>query len=85
MAPLRSPRIVGKEVLEDQVTGKHFLVQERDINITFVTIFSCGSVWKREILMKIGSRWTQNCKNGTSPKIIIFFIFYLYTNEKWKK
>ena len=59
-------------------------VQERDSNITFVTNFSCGSVWKREILMKIGSRWTQNCKNGTSQKIMIFFIFCLYRCKKWK-
>ena len=58
-------------------------VQERDI-ITFVTNFSCWSVWKRDFLIKNGSRWTQNWKNGTSPKIMIFFIFCLYTNEKWK-
>ena len=60
-------------------------VQERDSNITFVTNFSCWSVWKREILMKIGSRWTRNCKNESSQKIMIFFIFFLYINEKWKK
>ena len=60
-------------------------VQERDMNITFVTNFSCGSVWKREILMKIGSRWTRNCKNESSQKIMIFFIFCLYRCKKWKK
>ena len=59
-------------------------VQERDGNITFVTIFSCGSVWKREILIKIRSRWTRNWKNGTSPKIMIFFILCLYGCKKWK-
>ncbi len=57
-------------------------VQERDINITFVNDFSCWSVWNREIVMKIGSRWTQNWKNGTSPKIMIFFIFCLYRCKK---
>ena len=28
------------------------IVQERDINITLVTNFSCESVWKRDFLIK---------------------------------
>ena len=67
-------------VVDDDYEGH---VQERDI-ITFVTNFSCWRAWNREILIKNGSRWTQNWKNGTSPKIMIFFIFCLYINEKWK-
>ena len=43
-------------------------VPKRDINITFVTNFSCWRAWNREILMKIGSRWTQNWKSD-------FYIF----------
>ena len=60
-------------------------VQERDSNITFVTNFSCLGAWNRDFLMKIGSRWTQNWKNGSSRKIMIFFIFCLYISKKWKK
>ena len=58
-------------------------VQERDI-ITFVTNFSCCRAWKRDFLIKNGSRWTRNWKNESSSKINIFFIFCLYINEKWE-
>ena len=57
------------------VTSLQKQVQERDSNITFVSNFSCGSVWNREFLMKIGSRWTQNYENGILWKFMIFFIF----------
>ena len=82
-------RLSGRRRFRSQIRrGRrrlHDFVQERDIYITFVTHFSCWRVWKREILMKIGSRWTQKWKNESSPKIMIsFFIFCLYINEKWK-
>lgn len=48
-------------------------------------IFPAGGVWNREILIKNGSWWTQNWKNGTSRKWWFFFIFCLYINEKCKK
>ena len=51
----------------------HEKVQERDTNITFVTIFSSLRAWKREILMKIGFWGNQNWKNCTSRKLCFLF------------